>query len=171
MARYDSNLAYVYDGAAAPERGRSTAPQPARVPAGRPHLDVYTGEGREANQLVSPVFTHVVKVFCVLVALFFAIGVARVTIASVTAAYLNANAEVSSSLEAARDESSNLEVMNSVYGSDTRIRDLATGTLGMVEPEGSITLDLSEGDGASASAAEGDAAAADAADPAPADAQ
>ena len=34
---------------------------------------------------MSPVFTHVVKVFCVLVALFFAIGIARVAIAGVLA--------------------------------------------------------------------------------------
>lgn len=169
MARYDSNLAYAFDAAAAPERARNAAP--ARVPQGRPHLDVYTGEGREANQLVSPVFTHVVKVFCVLVALVFTIGIARVTIAGATASYLNANAEVSSSLEAARDDSSSLEVMNSVYGADTRIRDLAMGTLGMVEPEGSVTLDLSEPD---ADAAEGDAldaAAAEADAPAPVAAQ
>ena len=33
--------------------------------------------------------------------------------------------------------------MRSVYGADTRIRDLATSTLGMVEPSETVTLDVS----------------------------
>ena len=116
---------------------------------------------------MSPVFTHVVKVFCVLVALFFAIGIARVAIAGVTASVLNTNAALNSSLETAQDESSNLEVMNSVYGADTRIRDLATGTLGMVEPEDTTVLDLSQDASAQAGSADGQgagSAATDAAD-------
>lgn len=168
MAYYDSNAAYAYDFEAAPAPSARPGAAPSAAPAERPRFDVYTGEGREANQVVSPVFTHVVKVFCALVALFFVIGLARVTIAGATASALNANAELTSSLEAAQDESSNLEVMNSVYGADTRIRDLATGTLGMVEPEDTTVLDLSQGskaqgaadasassDGAGASAANG----------------
>ena len=127
MAYYDSNAAYAYDFEAMP--APAARPETGAAPAERPRFDVYTGEGREANQVVSPVFTHVVKVFCVLVALFFAIGIARVAIAGVTASVLNTNAALNSSLETAQDESSNLEVMNSVYGADTRIRDLATGTL------------------------------------------
>ena len=80
-------------------------------------------------------FTHVVKVFCVLVALVFTIGVARVTHRKRhRGAALNASATTTASLESAQDTSKNLEVMRSVYGADTRIRDLATSTLGMVEP-------------------------------------
>lgn len=155
MAYYDSNAAYAYDFEASPIPSARPAETPSTSPAGRPRFDVYTGEGREANQMVSPVFTHVVKVFCALVALFCAIGVGRVAVASVTAAALNANAELTSSLEAAQDESSNLEVMNSVYGSDSRIRDLATGTLGMVEPEDKTILDLSQDAAAHADASSG----------------
>ena len=107
------------------------------------------GAGREANQAVSPVFTRVIKVALVLVAMFFALGVARVTIASVTAATLNGNAQLNSTLETAQEESSNLEVMRSVYGATTRIRDLAAGTLGMVEAEGGVTVDVSAAPAAS----------------------
>lgn len=53
------------------------------------------------------------------------IGVARVALAGVTAQVLNSNAELPTRLEKATDESSDLEVMHSVYGADTRIRDLA----------------------------------------------
>ena len=88
-------------------------------------------------------FTRVIKVALVLVAMFFALGVARVTIASATAATLNGNAQLNSTLETAQEESSNLEVMRSVYGATTRIRDLAAGTLGMVEAEGGVTVDVS----------------------------
>ncbi len=144
MAYFDSSAAYAYDDMqAAPLVRPQRQAEPNSAPSARPRFDVYTGEGREANQLVSPVFTHVVKVFCVLAALFCAIGVARVAIAGVTTSMLNDNAQLTSSLEAAQDESSTLEVMNSVYGSDSRIRDLATGTLGMVEAEDTVTLDLS----------------------------
>ena len=45
---------------------------------------------------------------------------------------------------AARDQSGDLEVMRSVYGADSRIRDLAEDTLGMVEPSSRITLDMSD---------------------------
>ena len=160
MAYYDSNAAYAYDFEAMP--APAARPETGAAPAERPRFDVYTGEGREANQVVSPVFTHVVKVFCVLVALFFAIG-----IAGVTASVLNTNAALNSSLETAQDESSNLEVMNSVYGADTRIRDLATGTLGMVEPEDTTVLDLSQDASAQAGSTDDQgagAAATDAAD-------
>lgn len=156
MAYFDSNAAYAYDYQAQAYSEPVRRERPEERPAKRPRLDVVPGAGREANQAVSPVFTHVVKVFAALVLLFVSIGLARVTIAGYTTSMLNANAELSSSLEAARDESSNLEVMNSVYGADTRIRDLAIGALGMVEPEDSITLDLSD----SADAAQGEASAA-----------
>ena len=60
-----------------------------------------------------------------------------------TAQVLNSNAELTNTLEKATDESSDLEVMHSVYGADTRIRDLA-GAYGMVEPSESVTLDFSQ---------------------------
>lgn len=164
MAYFDSNAAYALDYQAQPNYAPDYERAPLERPSERPRFDVLTGAGREANQIVSPAFTHVVKVFAVLVFLFVSIGVVRVTLASVTTSMLNQNAELSASLEAAHDESSNLEVMKTVYGADTRIRDLATGTLGMVEPEQGITLDLSETadaeDGADATA-EGQQAPAD----------
>lgn len=149
MGYHTTNAAYAYDMQAAPSR----APRE----ASRPRFDVYTGEGREANQQASPAFVHVIKLFCMLVALFCAIGLARVTIASFTTAELNAGAEASTSLTAARDASSELEVMRSVYGADSRIYDLATGTLGMVEAHETVTLDLgasAAGDAATGAAAE-----------------
>ena len=143
MGYYTSNTAYAYDMPAepayAPEPRRDQSPRVAE----RPRFDVVTGQGRAANQQVSPAFMHVLKVFCVLVGLVVAIGLARVTLASVTTARLNANAEISNELSTAQDTSSDLEVMRSVYGSNTRIRDLATETLGMVEPESRVTVDIS----------------------------
>lgn len=142
MGYRQSNAAFAYDvqPSAAPDRLRREAGP--RVDA-RPSLHVVTGEGREANQAVSPAFLGVIKVACVLIALFVVVGLARVGLATATAATLNSNAALSNELDAGRDESSNLEVMQSVYGSPTRIRDLASGQLGMVDAENSVTLDLS----------------------------
>lgn len=135
---YDMDAADLYAGPAA----RAMDPERAPRTSERPGFDVYTGEGREADQVVSPAFIHVMKVFCVLAALFFVVGMARVAIAGATAAQLNSAASETSELSDARDKSSDLEAMRSVYGADSRIRDLATSTLGMVEPEGHVTLDL-----------------------------
>ena len=150
MGYQSSNAAYAYDmraeSYASDDYRSSAAPQVEQ----RPRLDVVTGAGREANQAVSPVFTSVVKAFCVLAALFCIVGLVRVTVAGFTASVLNNNAAMSSELEAAQEQSSNLEVMRSVYGADTRVRDLAAGTLGMVDAEGGVTIDLSQGAGAPA---------------------
>ena len=115
-----------------------------------PRFDVYTGAGRQANQAVSPVFMSVLKTFCIIAAIFMTIGVARVALAGVTAQVLNSNAALTNTLEKATDESSDLEVMHSVYGADTRIRDLAAA-YGMVEPSESVTLDFSQDAAAGAS--------------------
>ena len=132
---YDrTNVAYAYDREAARSR-----PSVERAP----RLDVYSGAGREANQAVSPVFLHVVKVFSVLIALFVAVGFARVAVAGATTARLDANASTYEALEEARDEGTNLEIMNSVYGSDSRIRGIALDSIGMVEADGAVTLDFS----------------------------
>ena len=144
MGYHTSNAAYAYDMQAAPRPVAAPSRRPEVQAPARPRFDVLTGAGRAANQQVSPVFMHVLKVFCVLAALVVVIGLARVTIASVTTAALNANAAISNELSTAQDTSSDLEVMRSVYGSDTRIRDLATETLGMVEPSGRVTLDLTD---------------------------
>lgn len=150
MGYRQSNAAFAYDmqPAAAPTRlGEQTAP---RIDE-RPSLHVVAGEGREADQAVSPAFVGVIKVAIVLIALFTIVGLVRVGLASATASALNSNAALSDELDAGRDESSNLEVMQSVYGSSTRIRDLASGTLGMVDAQDSVTIDLSDSGAASAS--------------------
>ncbi len=143
MGLYTSNAAVAYDMNAAPAYRQTpqapTAPQEHQTP----RFDVYTGAGREANQGVSPVFMGVLKTFCIVALVFIAIGAVRVALAGVTAGMLNSNAELTDTLEKATDESSDLEVMHSVYGADTRIRDLA-GTYGMTEPEDSVTLDFSQ---------------------------
>ncbi len=102
-----------------------------------------TRAGRQASQDVSPQFTHCVKVFAVLVTVFVVLGLFRVTVAGFTAASLNSAATLSNNLTTAQEESSDLEVMRSVYGSSTRIRDLAEG-YGMVAAEGGVTLDFTE---------------------------
>lgn len=144
MGYHTSNAALAYDMTAAPAY-RDT-PQAPAAPRERqtPRFDVYTGAGRQANQGVSPVFMGVIKVFCIVAAVFVAIGVARVTLAGVTASLLDSNAALTETLEKDTSESSDLEVMHSVYGADTRIRDLA-GTYGMTEPTDSVTLDFSQG--------------------------
>lgn len=135
MGYSTSNAAYAYD-------MRSEAQQAPIAPA-RPSLDVVHGAGRQASQDVSPQFTHCVKVFAVLAAVFVALGLFRVTVAGFTAASLNSAATLSNDLTSAREQSSDLEVMRSVYGSSTRIRDLAEG-YGMVEAAGGVTLDFTE---------------------------
>lgn len=135
MGYHTSNAAYAYD-------VRSEAHQAPVAPA-RPSLDVVRGAGRQASQDVSPQFTHCVKVFAALVAIFVALGLFRVTVAGLTAASLNSAATLSNNLTSAQEQSSDLEVMRSVYGSSTRIRDLAEG-YGMVEAEGGVTLDFTE---------------------------
>ena len=84
-----------------------------------------------------------VKVFAVLMTVFVVLGLFRVTVAGFTAASLNSAATLSNNLTTAQEESSDLEVMRSVYGSSTRIRDLAEG-YGMVAAEGGVTLDFTE---------------------------
>ena len=144
MGYHTSNAAYAYD--LQPDAAMfepAYAPAPAPVAPARPRFDVVTGAGREASQAVSPVFTHCIKVFCALAALFCLLGLVRVTIAGATAASMNAAASLSNELTAAQEESANLEVMRSVYGASTRIRDLAEG-YGMVAAEGNVTLDFTE---------------------------
>ena len=89
------------------------------------------------------IITHCVKVFAVLMTVFVVLGLFRVTVAGFTAASLNSAATLSNNLTTAQEESSDLEVMRSVYGSSTRIRDLAEG-YGMVAAEGGVTLDFTE---------------------------
>lgn len=149
MGYNTSNAALAYDMTAAPAY-RDT-PQAPSAPSERqaPRFDVYTGAGRQANQGVSPVFMGVIKIFCIVALTFVVIGVARVTLAGATASLLDGNASLTETLEKDTSESSDLEVMHSVYGADTRIRDLA-GTYGMTEPTDGVTLDFSQ-DAASAS--------------------
>lgn len=146
-----SNAAYAYDMQLSTQE--AYAPEPAAPARGRrAAFDVVPGAGRETSQDVSPQFTHCVKVFAALVAVFFALGLFRVTLAGATASTLNTAASVSEELTTAQEESSDLEVMRSVYGSPTRIRDLAQG-YGMVAAEGGVTLDFTEhvpADGAAA---------------------
>ena len=146
MGYNTSNAALAYDMNAMP--AYREAPQAPVAPREQrtPRFDVYTGAGRQANQAVSPVFMSVLKTFCIIAA----IGVARVALAGITAQVLNSNAALTNTLEKATDESSDLEVMHSVYGADTRIRDLA-GAYGMVEPSESVTLDFSQDAAAGAS--------------------
>ena len=142
MGYNTSNAALAYDMNAMP--AYREAPQAPVAPREQrtPRFDVYTGAGRQANQAVSPVFMSVLKTFCIIAA--------RVALAGVTAQVLNSNAALTNTLEKATDESSDLEVMHSVYGADTRIRDLA-GAYGMVEPSESVTLDFSQDAAAGAS--------------------
>ena len=149
MGYNTSSAALAYDMNAMPAY-RETPQAPVAPREQRtPRFDVYTGAGRQANQAVSPVFMSVLKTFCIIAAIF--MTVALVALAGVTAQVLNSNAELTNTLEKATDESSDLEVMHSVYGADTRIRDLA-GAYGMVEPSESVTLDFSQDAAAGANA-------------------
>ena len=116
MGYNTSSAALAYDMNAMPAY-RETPQAPVAPREQRtPRFDVYTGAGRQANQAVSPVFMSVLKTFCIIAAIFMTIGVARVALAGVTAQVLNSNAELTNTLEKATDESSDLEVMHSVYG-------------------------------------------------------
>ena len=138
-----SNAAFAYDMQPEPVSPASTWAPAVPAPAARPRFDVVTGAGREADQVTSPIFTHCIKVFCILAILFLTVGLARVVITGFTAASLNASASLSDKLEAAQDASSDLEVAHSVYGASTRIRDLAMG-YGMANAEENIVLDFTE---------------------------
>ncbi|WP_085830242.1 hypothetical protein [Collinsella vaginalis] len=143
MGYTSGNAAFAYDmHAPVPRYEGNLAPELEVAP--RPRLDVVTGAGREADQIVSPAFMRVIKAFCVLAVLFCAVGAARVTIASFTAASLNANAELNTKIESAASESTDLEVKRSVFGASTRIREFATSVLGMVDStDSSVTVDVS----------------------------
>lgn len=150
MGYNTSSAALAYDMNAMPAY-RETPQAPVAPREQRtPRFDVYTA--RAVRQTGGkPVFMSVLKTFCIIAAIFMTIGVARVALAGVTAQVLNSNAELTNTLEKATDESSDLEVMHSVYGADTRIRDLA-GAYGMVEPSESVTLDFSQDAAAGANA-------------------
>lgn len=139
MGRYQSNLAYAYDEAQRVQPTRQTEQRTATTP----HFDVYTGAGNETSVEVSPVFMHCIKVAVVLVSVMIAICFLRVSLAGYTTSILNTNAQIRTSLDEAVAVSKDLEVMTSVYGSESRIRDIAISTLGMVEPTEHVTLDLS----------------------------
>lgn len=136
-----TNAAYAYD--MQPDSYASYGAAPAPVRHERPSFDVVHGAGRETSQDVSPQFTHCIKVFAALIAITFVLGLFRVTLASATAATLNNAATLSNELTSAQEQSSDLEVMRSVYGAPSRIRDLAEG-YGMVAAEGGVTLDFTE---------------------------
>lgn len=159
MASRYTSAAYAYDCTAQEQASYGYGAERRRRAAETraPRFDVYTGAGRQADQDVSPAFLHVVKVFAVLAVLFCAIGLGRVTIASATTALLNDNAQISQEIEEVREAGENLEVMNSVYGADSRIRDIATGSLGMVEPDQRVILDFSSDASAAAGAEEASA--------------
>ena len=128
MGYHTSNAAYAYD--MSPRRMPGTLPPPhlLRVLA---LMSSPVRAVRRARQ-VSPQFTHCVKVFAVLAVLFVAIGVFRVALAGPYHRQpLNNAATLSNELTEAQEQSSELEVMRAVYGSSTRIRDLAEG-YGMV---------------------------------------
>ena len=78
-----------------------------------------------------------------LAVLFVALGLFRVTLAGLTTSTLNSAATLSNELTEEQEQSSDLEVMRAVYGSSTRIRDLAEG-YGMVAAESGVTLDFTE---------------------------
>lgn len=141
MGYHTSNAAYAYD--IQPDLPAYRATAPAYQQAPRPNFDVVTGHGREADQDVSPRFTYCMKVAAALMAMFIVLGLFRVTLAGATTAVLNNAATLSNELTTAQEQSSELEVMRSVYGSPTRIRDLAEG-YGMVVAEGGVTLDFTE---------------------------
>lgn len=139
MGYHTSNAAYAYDMQPQPVPVIHKPAAPAREE--RPRFDVVTGAGKAASQDVSPLFTHVIKVAVTLVLVAAALCFGRIALASVTAASLNANGELMSTLSTAKSEASSLEVMHSVYDSDSRIRELAL-SYGMAEPEGSTTVDI-----------------------------
>ncbi len=168
MAYRADNAAYDYDAyeydmyAAQPQTDPGYERQRTATPAERPRFDVVTGAGRDTNQALSPRFAHVAKIAFLAVALVFVVGFARISLAGVTAGVLNANAALEETLENDRQQSSDLQVMRSTYGSDTRIRELATGALGMVSPEGEgTTLDFSNEGSSSQDSPQGDSSAAD----------
>ena len=148
MGYHTSNAAYAYD--MRPDVYEGHVPAPAQ--SSRSRLDVVSGAGRETSQDVSPQFTHCVKLFAVLAVMFVALGLFRVTLAGLTTATLNNAATLSNALTEAQEQSSELEVMRAVYGSSTRIRDLAEG-YGMVAADSGITLDFTEYVDSSADAA------------------
>ena len=150
MGYHTSNAAYAYDMRPDVYEGRVHVPAPAQ--SSRPRLDVVSGAGRETSQDVSPQFTHCVKLFAVLAVMFVALGLFRVTLAGLTTATINNAATLSNALTEAQEQSSELEVMRAVYGSSTRIRDLAEG-YGMVAADSGITLDFTEYVDSSADAA------------------
>ena len=99
-------------------------------------LDVVGGAGR-ANQAVGPVFTRVIKVALVLVAMFFALGVARVTCPGATAATLNGGSAAQRHARPLRRKlqpGSHAFRLRRCHG-----RDLAAGTLRYGRTEGSVT--------------------------------
>lgn len=132
-----SNTAYAYELQPDLPLRRSPEERP------RPRFDVVTGKGRETSQDVSPRFTYCLKIAAVLVVAIIMLGLFRVTIAGATTAVLNDAAVLSEELTTAQEQTSDLEVMRTVYGSPTRIRDLAEG-YGMVVADDAVVLDFTE---------------------------
>lgn len=149
--RYQGSEAYS---ARASERAWERASAQSRAP-----FEVVSGGGLDARarQGVSPQFLARVRAVLLVAALFFAVNLARVALASATVSVLQANSDLTTQISEAETLSSNLRVERSVLSSNARISRIATQNYGMLLPTEHVNVTL----GASAAEAADEGAASD----------
>ena len=148
--RYQGSEAYS---ARASERAWERASAQSRAP-----FEVVSGGGLDARarQGVSPQFLARVRAVLLVAALFFAVNLARVALASATVSVLQANSDLTTQISEAETLSSNLRVERSVLSSNARISRIAAQNYGMVLTADAVTVDLTPEE--DAAAADGEAA-------------
>ena len=149
--RYQGPEAYS---ARASERAWERASAQSRAP-----FEVVSGGGLDARarQGVSPQFLARVRAVLLVAALFFAVNLARVALASATVSVLQANSDLTTQISEAETLSSNLRVERSVLSSNARISRIATQNYGMVLPTERLTVSFEDrADEAGQTAAHGD---------------
>jgi cell division protein FtsL len=118
---------------------------PRREDPRRERFEVVPGKGRpgtvEAG--VSPLVIFAFKVGVVILMFLCVVGLATVWLEASTVEILTSTSSVESAISTAREAGSNLEVQYSVLVNPTRIKTIASESLGMSAPTTTATLDLS----------------------------
>lgn len=140
MAQYvNGNVAYQL-GAEELER-EDVLQQPGRrltvLPGSRSQHHVRT------QTAISPVVVTALKCATAFAVVIAAVALVRILLVASAFAVTSQNAQLSSQLDAARSQGSELEVQVAVYGSQDRITSLATEVYGMAPADSVAVLDLS----------------------------
>lgn len=122
----------------------SYAPAPRQKPARSPRVDVVhgTGSAPQTSPLSSSAL-FLAKTVAVVLAVVAVLGIARIALTSAAVSATLSNQELSSQIETARKEGSQLEVAQSSLSNPSRVK-MEAGALGMTAPVITYTVTLDQ---------------------------